>query len=115
MDNFLLGLKREELLAILENELSRLLKVCADEDAFEQAELSFSGLSHSEVIKLLKGKIPMPTIVQEETIVHKFPCIVINTQTMKISASVEETVNALMKDNRAELVGALLGEGALND
>ena len=130
MDDFLLGLKREELLSILKNELFRRFRACVNEDVFERAELRFSGLSYSEVIELLADKVELRSIVydnkpppwpkwdwdiKEETIVHKFPFIEINTQAIKINASVEEAAQTLMKDKRAELVSALLGEGALND
>ena len=46
---------------------------------------------------------------------HEFPSIVINTQFRKITASIETAAAALMKDKRAELAAALLGEGVLND
>ena len=133
MNDFLRGLSREKLLSILGDELSGRIKVFADEKA-SQGECAFivrySGMSFTETEELLK-KIPgsenglfdsaygtdEPGDLEfmEETTVHEFPFIVINTLDIKITASVEWAVLALMKDKRAELASALLGEGALND
>jgi hypothetical protein len=51
----------------------------------------------------------------ENKIVHEFPSLVINTRTLKITSSVESAAAALLRDKRAELAAALLGEGVLND
>ena len=123
MDGFLRSLTREKLLLILERELAEGLKdwtVNREGEVF-QIEVRYSGLNLSEVKETLK-RVGLPNFsapagweIKEDGIIHKFPLIVIHTQTMKISASVEAAVSSLLKDNRAELALALLGEGVLND
>ena len=128
MDDFLRSLTREKLLLILERELAQRLKALADygDTVVLEAEVEYSQLSLCEVQDILKWvsssidlKIADCKIddwkIKEDSIVRKFPSIVINTQIMKISASVEAAVFALFKGKRAELSAALLGEGVLND
>ena len=61
------------------------------------------------------GGFPEDWDIKEDSQERKFPSIVINTQSQKITASVETAAAALLKDKRAELAAALLGEGVLND
>ena len=133
MNDFLRGLNREALLSILINELSGRIKACINEKAFQEKPafiVRYSGMSFSETEELLK-KVPVSANAffgsayeteesgdlefAEDTVVHEFPFIVISTQDLKITASVEEAASALMKDKRAELIAALLGQEALND
>ena len=128
MDDFLRSLSREKLLSILEAELLTRLKFCADEWGGEKPEFRYSGLKPAEARGILKNVLgakksgldalprkPEDWIMKEDGAVHKFPWLVINTQSQKISASVEDAAEALIKDNRAELAAALLGGGVLND
>lgn len=106
------------------------------------ASVSFSGVSLSETRTLLKKVIgrlaekpgnfvPGKVKVEDwelkedtsggeisrknEAAAHEFPSIVISTQDMKLIASVEDAAKNLLKEKRAELATALLGEGVLND
>ena len=85
MDDFLRGLPREKLLSILEHELSPRIKAFADAGAL----VRYSGMDLSETKDLLK-KVSAPADLEfkEESLAHEFPFIVINTQAVKISASV---------------------------
>ena len=112
MDDFLRSLSREKLVSILERELTERLKVSPDEG--EGGTILYSGMSPSEADALLK-KLPGAWKLKEDPFVHEFPSIVINTQSMRITASVDAAADALLKDKRAELAAALLGEGVLND
>ena len=131
MDDFLRSLSREKLLSILEAELSRRLDFCSEDWALEKGEkpeFLYSGLKLSEARLILKkildpkktalaalSRKPEDWSVKEDKTVHEFPSVVINTQSQKISASVEGAAETLIKDHRAELASALLGEGVLND
>jgi len=141
MNDFLSGLKRETLLSILERELLERFTDWAGREkgtsAMPAAQVRFSGLSLSETRELLKKVIselgrkagnfaPDKTRVEDWDLkedaagadvsaAHKFPSVVINTQSLKIIASVEDAAGTLLKEKRAELAAALLGEGVLND
>ena len=139
--DFLGGLKREEILSIMERELLDRFKAWADAEkaasSMSEAQVRYSGLSLSETRELLKkviselGKksgnfVPDKTKVEnwelkEDTsgvdvsADHKFPSVVINTQSMKLAASVEDAAGNLLEEKRAELAAALFGEGVLDD
>ena len=121
MDDFLRSLAREKLLSILELRLSERLKTCSGSIEPGEAEVSYSGMDLSEARQLLEKTMNKPagllkdTALKEDTLVHEFPSIVINTKALRITASVEAAAVALLKEKRAELACALLGEGVLND
>ena len=116
MDDFLGSLPRKALLAILERELKDHLGECSEELALHRAEILYSGLELSE-IKKFPGILSAEENIsfREDPDSHKFPWLVINTPTARISVSVENAASALLKNKRAELAAALLGEGVLND
>ena len=125
MDDFLRSQKRETLLSVLGQKLRANLEVCSEEAAMEGLEVRYGGMDLSEAKALLqkamKGQVSEPDSLLrgfnflEKAQADEFPSVVINIRAMKISASVEGTATALLKDKRAELAAALLGEGVLND
>jgi len=120
MNDYLRSLNREELLSVLVEEFSRRLKISAAERAADQGTkptVLYSGLSLSEAREALEralGEAKDWDFVKDSH-VREFPSLVINAQTMKITASVENAAGVLLKEKRAELAAALLGEGVLND
>jgi len=136
MKDFLRLQKRETLISVLELELGAQLKAFSEEAAgkdadveksvVEEAEIRYSGMDLPEtkalLQKVMKGQVSEPGNAfdngfrfVEETQAFEFPSIILNTMAMKISASVEGAAAALLKEKRAELAAALLGEGVLND
>jgi len=129
IDNFLRSLDREKLLAILEGELSQRIDSCAGVEG--SREFYYSGMNAEEAHGILErilaasGRKDSPDgnwEFKEEPQAgssgphdHTFPSVVIHTQVLKVSASVEDAAEAMMKEKRAELASALLGEGVLND
>jgi hypothetical protein len=137
MDAFLSGLGRDTLLSILEREFAERLEACREvfsegeippEKAFKPV-LSYSSLSAAEGAGILKnalkpglGKIENSGGLEKAELIKddspeasKFPSVTLNTRAVRVKASVEGAAAELLKNRRAELAGALLGEGALND
>ena len=133
MDGFLNELnqenKRNTLIAILERKLTEQLKICAKDFAFNKVSVYYSGMEISEVKKLFK-KITSTIKEEQENLLDNFnfddfnfekdslneyPSIVINTEILKITASVKNAALNLLKEKRAELAEALLGVEVLND
>jgi len=120
MDDFLRSLSREKLFSVLIGELSpRLVILDSEKTGGGKPELLYSGMSLSEICTVLKkahSSLDSQALsLKEDSQVHEFPSVVINTQTLKINASVENAARALLKEKRAELVTALFGEEVLND
>jgi hypothetical protein len=133
MDAFLAGLGRDTLLAILERDFAGRIEAClgvleapgsSPEKDFKPA-LWYSHLSASEAAEMLKsalGKIENSGSLGKAELTQAgasaasgFPALVLDTHAVRIKASVEAAAGELLKNKRAELAAALLGEGALND
>ena len=121
MESFLALQKRENLLLILEEELSRRLKSYQKYNGSNAGqnnilEIKYSGMSEEEAGQMItrssgiKASHLKPSL--EEAV---FPSIEINLSEAKITASIDEAARSLLKEKRAELASALLGEEVLND
>jgi len=129
VENFLSSLGREKLFAILEGELLQRIDSCAGVEG--SREFRYSGMDAEEAHGVLERVLAAsgkkdsldgnwefkeePHAGSSEPHDHTFPSVVILTQVLKLSASVEDAARAMVKDKRAELASALLGEGVLND
>jgi len=125
INDFLRTLSREKLLLVLEKELSKRLKLCAEDLARHRSIVRYSGLSLDEAKAVLE-KVSRPLEETDflhspeweyraDSVVREYPLIFIETKTFRIIASVKSAAKALLRDKRAELVSALLGEGVLYD
>jgi hypothetical protein len=133
-DAFLSGLGRDALLSILEREFACRLEaggavlpepgMSASAKAFKPV-LYYSAMSAAEGKEILKRALALSKIensgglekaeLTEDNGLSKFPALVLDTPEFRIKASVEAAAGELLKNRRAELAAALLGEGALND
>jgi hypothetical protein len=136
MDAFLSGLGRDALLSVLEQEFAERLEACrgvlaepeiSPSQKDHKPALRYSHLSAAEAAGILKsalgrrkiedsGRLGKAELTQADgPAASKFPALVLDTPAVRIKASVEAAAAELLKNKRAELVAALLGEGALND
>jgi hypothetical protein len=129
MEAFLAGLKRTALLSLLEREFSRRLGAAFDADLNSAGDsvLFYSALSGPEAEGIFKTALSRQdakkaagfgkaALKQDESpVASRFPALVLNIPAARIRASVEAAAAELLEAGRAELVSALLGEGALND
>ena len=131
MEDFLHSLPRDKLLSVLERELMGRLRSWTGNRVqttlenvaalrigkiLESVTAHYSNLSQAEAEAILK-KVPESENweIKEDSNVQGFPSITINTQSMKINASVRTAAAAILKARRAELASALLSDGVLND
>jgi vacuolar-type H+-ATPase subunit E/Vma4 len=127
MGDYLSSLGRGRVLSLLEAELRRGFEEYARyRDRPDPApQLRYRGLKRQEAEALLRGALPPGTEtagvswdIQEADAAAgfwgKFPAVQVITRAVRITASLETAAETLLEDKRAELVSALLGEGALN-
>jgi len=134
MDTFLRGLKRQEILLILERELEKCLEECGDELGHGEVQVLFSSMNDNEAEEALRKAVNKSEVSKNRTAgwpiagwpiagwqigedkkaVASFPVMILNTPAVKITASVENVAIELLKDKRAELTSALLGKEALD-
>jgi len=128
MDEFLRSLKHQDMIDILEHELEKELLMCINGEISpdEKPDLVCSNLEEAEADNLIRRILAKPgfkgtsffgkwQIKKAANALYSFPAIIINTQDLRITASVEDAAARLLEEKRAELVTSLLGEGALND
>lgn len=122
METYLLGLKRESLLSILEKTLQKQLGVLREmgEEGLVGSEVKVQchKMEEAEWEAILNRNLPHGSwtistgnvgFVQEEP----FPRMVLNAPEMRMVASINRVAETLLEDKRAELIRALLGEDAL--
>jgi hypothetical protein len=108
------GLPRRNLLAILDAELGERLALCP-ECTEPTVEVMCRGLSEDELTELLGKYMPRDVWRLNRdysffALPGSFPALILDTPAVRLTASVDAAAGALLKDKRAELVSALLGE-----
>jgi hypothetical protein len=114
MEEYLARLPRPRLLAILEAELRERLVLCP-ECAASAATVMCRGLSEEELTGLLLNYLPRDSWKLDRSysffaLPGNFPAIIIDTSELRVTASVDAAAASLLRDQRGELVSALLGD-----
>ena len=114
---YLAGLSRPRLLAMLERELKK--RAGELDSSVPVGTAASRGLSGEETASLLKTVFPAGewTIAEGENrriAPGVFPALAVDTQAVRITVSADAVMETLLRDKRAELAAALLGEGALD-
>ena len=110
------GLGRDKVLAILKTELETRLAECAEFfDSDEQGRAFIHKLERAEAQAILKAVLPgKACLVEEASALSPYPEIILDNRLVRISASIQKTVDFLLREKRAELIESLLGTAALN-
>jgi len=108
------SLSRVRVLEILTNELAKRLALCAEFASSAKKRVLYSALDRKEAEDVLKnaGSIASKNWADcgmEEIASDSFPLITLETEDIRITASIQKTVNLLLQEKRAELVEALVG------
>jgi vacuolar-type H+-ATPase subunit E/Vma4 len=122
--SYFTGLARDKQLALLESELKDRLQELVSNEALCGPLMVYSReLDEDELNRILAKAVPrngrQETWVLQKgdalfTLPGSFPAIVIDTETARVTASIDGVMENLLQDKRAELVSALLGPAALD-
>jgi hypothetical protein len=112
VDSWYLGLGRAKVIELLKTELVKRLKFCGDFQSWETC--LFGGLEHAEAEAIIgealgKNGIPFREIPPQ----GKFPEIILETKSARITSSINQIVRFFLSEKRKELTEALLGSEAL--
>ncbi|MCX7949597.1 MAG: hypothetical protein N2509_05740 [Treponemataceae bacterium] len=116
MDTFIQGVPRSQILALLAHQLEkRLAPVVVS--ASEEVLVSSVGLTQEELGMVLQKSLgTLPSRVVEASFARdSYPSLVVEGRGWRIRLSLQELVEDLLLEKRAELASALLGEGVLDD
>jgi hypothetical protein len=119
MDDYIAGLSRDRILGLLEKELAVRIEYCP-EIALAPFTVYARCLTGDELEGLLRRLMPgaVWTLGGEpdlRTVPGRFPALVLDSEKLRIAASVDGAALTLLRDKRFELASALLGEAALAD
>ncbi|MDR0376366.1 MAG: V-type ATP synthase subunit E [Spirochaetaceae bacterium] len=115
VSSYLAGLPRPKLLAVLDKELKK--RAGELDSPVWEGKASARGLSMEEAGLLLKqafpqGKWTLDAGENRGSAPGAFPGLTVDTRTARITVSADAVMETLLRDKRAELAAALLGEGA---
>jgi vacuolar-type H+-ATPase subunit E/Vma4 len=103
------GLNRAEVLKMLKSELVKRTAQVEEFVAAGQRLVRTSGLDRSEAEAILQA-VSGNCVIEEVPSVHGFPEIVLETGNVRVTSSIQKTVDYLLQERRAELIEALLGK-----
>ena len=102
------GLSRSRILEMIKEELVKRISQVEEFAAAGQRRALVSALERKEAETILKTVTGTCTI-EEVPSVHGYPEIVLETGNVRVTASIQKTVDYLLQKKRAELIEALLG------
>jgi vacuolar-type H+-ATPase subunit H len=114
VDSWYKSLNRTQIIEILSREIDRRLAYYGDIGANEEKRVEICGLSREEaktILKTVKGSYK----VEDAPPTNIYPSIILETKSVRITASIEKEINFLLNDKRAELVEALLGHDFMGE
>ena len=105
------GLERRFITKLLKNELKLQLAECA-EFIDSPGRVLYSNLSCSEAEGIVSALLPEKKFFMEEIITRgEFPELILDTDTVRVSASVKKILDYFLMEKRAELISALVSAG----
>jgi len=108
------NLSRRRILDILAEELKKRLAVCEDFYKAEKINARINGINRGEAEDIFK-KINISCEINENKITSRYPSVTIETGRIRIIAGIENIVDFLLQEKRAELVDALVEPGFIKE
>jgi len=103
------SLSRARILELLVDELKKRISLCEEFSNSAQKRAFFHGLDKKEAETALKNANCACTADEEPADTDKYPSIILETGSVRITASIQKIVDYLLQEKRAELVAALVG------
>jgi len=102
------SLKRERILELLTGALSKRLDFYGKIDDSKKKNAYYYGITSEEADSILKS-VNVFCEVEEIPLENRYPSVILETEDVKITASIQKIVNHYLHVNRFELVEALVG------
>jgi hypothetical protein len=114
------SLSRERIVGLLTGELAKRIAFCEEfspdngNKKPSQTRALYCGIDRKEAETALKNA-GVSCAAEEETTAGSYPSIVLEIGDVKITASIQKTVDFFLQEKRAELVEALVGSGFMEE
>jgi hypothetical protein len=119
MNDFFASLDRRTLLSFLEEELASRFAACDAAALAASCALRYRGLEPSEVENIVKQTLGRAPDSQKNdplyTIAGSFPALTLDFPGFRVTASIDRAAGEILREKRAELAAALLGEAVLEE
>jgi len=107
-------LSRQKILDLLSQELSKRLAICEEISTSAKKKVCYSGLDRKEaetVLKNVKGLAgnEWQGNIAEIPCDHHYPSVTLETESVRVIASIRKIIDFLLQEKREELVEALVG------
>jgi len=108
------SLNRQRILDLLSRELSKRIAVCEEISASAKKNVYYSGLDRNEVETILKNVKGLKSNewsgnIAEISSADYYPSITLETESMRVIASIRKSIDFLLQEKREELVEAIVG------
>lgn len=103
------SLSRGEVLKMLKNELVKRTAQVEEFAVPSQRRIRASGIDRAEAESILQS-VNGTCVIEETPSARGFPEIVLETGNVRVTSSIQKTVDYLLQEKRAELIEALLGK-----
>jgi len=103
------SLSRARILELLVNELKKRISLCEEFSNSTQKSAFYRELDKKEAETVLKNANVASCTTAEEPAAGKYPSIILETGSVRVTSSIQDIVNYLLQEKRAELVEALVG------
>jgi len=110
VENWYKNLNRDQIIELLCDELAKI----NEQLTINNMTARISGLERGEAEAIL-AKFDLMCGIEELPTLNHYPSIVIDTDDVRITASIENMIDSLLDEKRAELVIALVGRDFLGD
>jgi V/A-type H+/Na+-transporting ATPase subunit E len=101
------SLSRQKILDLLAGELAKRLALCGDFYKAAQVDARINGINRNEAETVFQ-KIKIKCVINEDAVASRYPSITLETGEIRIIAGIENIVDFLLQEKRAELVEALI-------
>jgi len=108
------SLNTEEIQNLLKNELKKRLTLCEEFTpenlkGIKQKKAFFSGLKRNEAESVLKNAGLNISCIEETASKKSYPWIMLETDNIRITSSIQDLIDFIIQENRFELTQALIG------
>jgi vacuolar-type H+-ATPase subunit E/Vma4 len=102
------GIGRQRILNLLQNELALLFVSCKELADSGEKRAKIRNLDRGEAEPILRAVFGSAIAIEEEA-AGVYPEIIVETDKVRVTASIQKTVECLLQEKREELIEALLG------
>jgi len=119
LESWYATINRKQIQTLLSKEISKLLDTCKEDFSSDKIKIEYSGLDQKEAVEILNN-IPHSSLLTSNSSLpisnsslntnETYPSIIIESNNVRITASIENIIETILHERRVELVETLVGK-----